>query len=242
MRMYVLSDLHLEFADFVAPTLDVDVVILAGDIHSLTRGVEWASDTFHCDVCYVLGNHEFYRGHLDRTLEKAKAKAAPHVHLLENETFIFRNTRFLGTTGWTDFTSSGDISAAMSIARQEMTDFRLIRTGPSYRRIRPDDIAERNRCSKQWLAAELVKPFDGRSIVITHHAPLIEVGGDENGGHLTAAYCNAWHGLVMMADGWVFGHTHCAVDVHLGGCHLISNPRGYPGESTGFDAHKIVEF
>lgn len=240
--MYVLSDLHLEFADFVAPTLDVDVVILAGDIHSLTRGVEWASDTFHCDVCYVLGNHEFYRGHLDRTLEKAKAKAAPHVHLLENETFIFRNTRFLGTTGWTDFTSSGDISAAMSIARQEMTDFRLIRTGPSYRRIRPDDIAQRNRCSEQWLAAELAKPFDGRSIVITHHAPLMEVGGDEHGGHLTAAYCNAWHGLVMMADGWVFGHTHCAVDVHLGGCHLISNPRGYPGESTGFDAHKIVEF
>jgi predicted phosphodiesterase len=239
--MHVLSDLHLEFEDFPVPVLDVDLVVLAGDIHTLTRGVEWASDTFECDVCYVLGNHEFYRGHLDRTLQKAKTKAAPHVHLLENEAFIFRDVRFLGATGWTDFTSSGDISAAMSVARDEMTDFKLIRTGPNYRRIRPDDIAERNRFSKQWLAAELAKPFAGPSVVITHHSPLVEVGGEEHEGHLTAAYCNAWHALVMQADAWFFGHTHHAVDVHLGGCHLVSNPRGYPGETTGFDATKIVE-
>ncbi|MDY1046970.1 metallophosphoesterase [Pseudomonas coleopterorum] len=242
MRMYVLSDLHLEFSDFAVPSLDVDLVVLAGDIHTLTRGVEWANDTFACDVCYVLGNHEFYRGHLDRTLEKAKSKAAAHVHLLENETFIFQNIRFLGMTAWTDFSSTGDISAAMSIARNEMTDFRLIRTDSHYRRIRPDDIAQRNRRSKEWLAAELEKPFPGRSVVITHHAPIIEVGGREHAGHLTAAYCNAWHSLVMQADGWVFGHTHSAIDTHLGGCHLISNPRGYPGEDTGFDAHKLVEF
>lgn len=242
MRVHVLSDLHLEFAAYVPPKLDVDLVVLAGDIHTLTKGVEWASDTFQCDVCYVMGNHEFYRGHLDRTLEKAKAKAASHIHVLENESFIFRNTRFLGATAWTDFTSSGDVSAAMSVARNEMTDFKLIRTGPGYRRIRPDDIAERNRYSKQWLTAELGKPFAGRSVVITHHSPLVEVGGDEHEGHLTAAYCNAWHGLVMQSDAWIFGHTHHAVDVHLGSCHLLSNPLGYPGEETGFYAAKIVEF
>ncbi|EPM65745.1 metallophosphoesterase [Pseudomonas syringae pv. theae ICMP 3923] len=241
MRVHVLSDLHLEFTPFVPHRLDVDLVVLAGDIHTLTRGVEWASDSFECDVCYVLGNHEFYRGHLDRTLQKAKAKAASHVRLLENEAFVFRDVRFLGATGWTDYTSGGDVSAAMSVARNEMTDFKLIRTGPNYRRIRPDDIAERNRFSKRWLAAELAKPFAGPSVVITHHSPLVEVGGEEHEGHLTAAYCNAWHALVIQADAWIFGHTHHAVDVRLGGCHLISNPRGYPGETTGFDATEIVE-
>lgn len=225
MRMHVLSDLHLEFSDLEVPKLDVDAVVLAGDIHTLTRGVEWANDMFKCDVFYVFGNHEHYRGHLDRTLEKAKYKAAAHVHLLDNESFIQKDIRFLGATAWTDFTSTGDISAAMSIARQEMNDFRLIRTGSNYRRIRPDDIVERSRFSKQWLAAELAKPFAGRSIVITHHAPLVEVGGYEHEGHLTAAYCNAWHALVMKADGWIFGHTHHSTDVNLGGCRLISNPR-----------------
>lgn len=242
MKVHVLSDLHIEFTAFVPSKLDVDLVVLAGDIHTLTKGVEWANDNFECDVCYVMGNHEFYRGHLDRTLEKAKSKAAKHVHVMENESFIFQNTRFLGVTGWTDFSSTGDISAAMSIARIEMTDFKLIRTGPTYRRIRPDDIAERNRGSREWLAAELAKPFAGPSVVVSHHAPLIEVGGDEHQGHLTAAYCNAWHALVTQADGWIFGHTHSAVDRHLGGCHLLSNPRGYPDEYTGFDASKIVEF
>lgn len=242
MRVYVLSDLHIEFTDFVPPILDADLVVLAGDIHTTHRGVEWANDVFQVDVCYVLGNHEFYRTHFDRALEKAKAKAAPHVHVLENETFVCQNVRFLGATGWTDFTSSGDVSAAMSIARQEMTDFKLIRADSNYRRIRPDDIAARNRASKEWLASELGKPFNGQSVVITHHAPLPEVGGNEHEGHLSAAYCNAWHSLVMQADGWIFGHTHHSVDVRLGGCHIVSNPRGYPGEDTGFDSRKIVEF
>jgi predicted phosphodiesterase len=241
MKVFVLSDLHLEFSDFLPPETDADLVVLAGDINVATRGVEWANDTFKSNVCYVMGNHEFYRGHLDRTLEKAKAKAASHVHVLENEAFVFRQTRFLGMTGWTDFTSSGDVSAAMSIARQEMTDFQVIRTGSNYRRIRPDDIAERNRRSKDWLSAELAMPFMGRTVVISHHAPISEVVSQEYEGHLTAAYCNAWHSLVGQSDGWIFGHTHHAVDVEIGGCRIVSNPRGYPNEETGFDGQKIVE-
>lgn len=242
MKLYVLSDLHIEFTDFVPPVLDVDLVILAGDIHTTHRGVEWASDTFECDVCYTLGNHEFYRGHFDRTLEKARAKAAPNVHILENETFVFQQTRFLGATAWTDFTATGDVSAAMSVARQEMTDFKLIRASSNYRKIRPDDIAARNRGTREWLTRELAKPFSGASIVITHHAPVPEVGGDEHEGHLGAAYFNAWHSLLMQADAWVFGHTHHSIDMQLGGCRVISNQRGYPGEDTGFDSRKVVEF
>jgi hypothetical protein len=31
MRLYVLSDIHLEFAPFVPPELDADVVVLAAE-------------------------------------------------------------------------------------------------------------------------------------------------------------------------------------------------------------------
>jgi len=32
MKIHVFSDLHVEFADFVTPETNADVVILAGDI------------------------------------------------------------------------------------------------------------------------------------------------------------------------------------------------------------------
>lgn len=242
MKVYVLSDLHAEFEPFVPPSLEVDLIVLAGDINKKTRGIEWASDTFSCEVVYVMGNHEYYTGHFDRTLDKARKAAASHVHVLENETFVWRNTRFLGCTAWTDFSSTGDVSAAMSVARETMTDFRAIRADTNFRRLRPDDVAARNRQAKAWLTAELHRPFDGRSIVVTHHAPVPEVAGDEHGGHLSAAYCNAWHSLLLQADGWIFGHTHRAVDTFLGGCRTVSNPRGYPGEETGFNPSKVIEF
>jgi predicted phosphodiesterase len=70
MKVYVLSDLHLEFSDFVPPPNDADLVILAGDIHTKCRGVEWANQTFDREVIYVCGNHEFYSGHIDYTLRK----------------------------------------------------------------------------------------------------------------------------------------------------------------------------
>lgn len=42
------------------------------------------------------------------------------------------------------------------------------------------------------------------------------------------------HHLVEQADAWIFGHTHHAVDTEISGCRLVSNPKGYPGERTGF--------
>lgn len=241
MRVHVLSDLHLEFEEFEPVVRDADLVILAGDIHTRDRGVRWANQAFKCEVLYVMGNHEFYSGHFDRTLEKARQAAAQHVHVLEQDVFIKDGVRFLGCTGWTDFSATGDVTAASAAARGAMNDFRAIRADTNFRRLRTDDVAVRNRQAKAWLARELEQPFAGRTVVVTHHAPLLEVGGHEHEGHLTASYCNSWHMLVMQANFWVFGHTHSATDVTLGGCRLISNPCGYPGEQAGFDAHKILE-
>ncbi|QYX50462.1 metallophosphoesterase family protein [Pseudomonas sp. S07E 245] len=241
MRIGVLSDLHLEFEHFEPAELDVDLVVLAGDIHTKERGIRWANEVFSSEVLYVLGNHEFYSGHFDRTLEKSKQLAASHVHVLEQDVFIRDGIRFLGCTGWTDFRATGDVTAASAKAMSSMTDFKVIRAGENYRRLRPDDVASRSRQAKAWLTTELEKPFTGRTVVITHHSPLIEVGGHEQDGHLTASYCNSWPSLVMKADVWVFGHTHHAIDIEMGGCRLISNPKGYPLEQTGFDASKVVE-
>lgn len=241
MRISIYSDLHLEFGVcFEPPRLDADLVILAGDIAKGVRGVQWANQAFTCDVVFVAGNHEYYAGHLDRTMQKMKGAADKHVHILDNQSFIYQGTRFLGSTAWTDFTLTGDLAAASREALVQMNDYRQIRTN-NYRRLRPVDVIERNRLTYDWLAAELSRPFDGKTIVITHHAPLPTVIGDEHEGHLSAAYANNWPTLVEQSDLWMFGHTHFAIDTNILGCRLISNPRGYPGEQTGFDPGLVIE-
>jgi len=44
MKLHILSDLHTEFADFVPPETDADVVILAGDIGVGLCGIKWAAN------------------------------------------------------------------------------------------------------------------------------------------------------------------------------------------------------
>lgn len=241
MKLLTYSDLHLEFASFEPPPTDADAVILAGDISIKSRGVKWANEAFDRPCIYVAGNHEYYDGHLDRTMEKMKAAAAPHVHILENEALVLGNTRFLGTTSWTDFTSSGDHFLAARLAREQMNDYRYIRTEERYRLIRPDDIVARNRAARNWLEEQLSTPFPGKTVVVTHHAPMVAVSGMEAYGHLMAAYANEWRGLVMQANLWVFGHTHMTVDTQVGYARVVSNARGYPGQETGFDPQLVIE-
>lgn len=240
MRVHVLSDLHIEFSGFEPEVDDADLVVLAGDIHTLTRGVKWANEAFDCDVVYVMGNHEFYRGHLDRTLAKARECAAPHVHVLENDSFVRDGVRFLGTTAWTDFSITNNAPIAALEALGQMNDYKLIRAGDGYRKLRPSDVIRRNRVAYDWLAAELEKSFAGRTVVITHHAPIACILG-EPVGHLSAAFANDWPKLVAKADAWIFGHTHEAIDAEFHSCRVISNPRGYPCEDTGFSPVFVID-
>ncbi len=241
MKIAVYSDLHNEFSEFVPPMLDVELVVLAGDISVRGQGVEWANAAFDCPVIYVPGNHEFYRGHLDRTLTKMQQAAAGHVHVLDNHTLIVGDVRFLAATGWTDFTSTGDYRVAMSLCWEWMSDFTQIRIGEGFRKLRPVDLIARNICARDFLATELAKDFGGKTVVVTHHCPIEAVAGDAHEGHLGAAYFNQWGDLVSQADAWIFGHTHYAVDTIVSGCRLISNPRGYPGEKTGLVPDFIIE-
>jgi predicted phosphodiesterase len=241
MKIQIYSDLHIEFQPFEPPAICPDVVILAGDIHTQSRGIRWAGEAFSCPVIYVCGNHEFYKGHIDGALRKMRDASAPHVHILENQSFVWQQTRFLGTTAWTDFSSTGDVVAASSMAWQWMNDFRVIRADANFRRLRPDDLVKRTHAARAWLAQELDKPFGGKTVVITHHAPAPIVAGDKHDDHLLAAYANSWPELIEKADAWIFGHTHRAVDGELAGCRVVSNPRGYPDEQTGFRADFVVE-
>lgn len=243
MRIHLLSDLHNEFDLFEPEVRDADVVILAGDINVKTRGVEWAKNTFTCPVLYVPGNHEFYGGHLTRTLEKMRAASSDQVRVLDRDEVILSGVRFLGATMWTDFAATGNPPIAAFTAQNGLNDFKQIRTA-DFRRIRPADLISESAKTRDWLRAKLADPFDGPTVVITHHAPSMRSLEDNPhaGGHLDAAFANRWEDL-MGGDQvalWVHGHSHTAVDYDVAGTREVCNPRGYPGEDTDFKPNLVL--
>lgn len=245
MRIHLLSDLHNEHDTYQPSTVDADIVVLAGDIDVKARGVEWAKRVFKHPVLYVLGNHEFYRGHMPRTLEKMRSACqGSHVQVLERDAVVIGGTRFLGATMWTDFSATGNKPLASITAQSMMNDYRQIRLGERFRRITPGDLAAEAQKTRSWLLSKLAEPFSGPTVVITHHAPLMRslAENPHAGGHLDAAYANEWLDL-MSGDRvalWVHGHSHTPADYHEAGTRIVCNPRGYPGEHTGFDPELII--
>jgi hypothetical protein len=247
MRVRVLSDLHLEFADFRPPQVSADVVVLAGDIHVGVKGVAWARDAFpDLPVLYVLGNHEYYRGAIPRLLEKIRHEAlGSNVHVLEEEALTVQGVRFLGCTLWTDMALvDGDPEIGIGASAATMSDFKLIRVSPKYRRLRPEDTIRFHHHSRRWLEQELQIPAPTR-VVISHHAPLAESSHPDYAGERTnAAYASNLHGLVERTQPslWIHGHVHYAHDYRVGTTRVVCNPRGYPGEmAEGFRPELVVE-
>lgn len=137
MKLHILSDLHLEFAEFEPDfeTADAaDVIVLAGDIHQGANGMKWARDNFpKKTIIYVSGNHEFYGYHWDDLLEELRIHAEIHgIHFLENDCVTIAGIRFLGTTLWTDFKFFGELHRAKNMRLSEtfLNDFQLIQAGP----------------------------------------------------------------------------------------------------------------
>jgi predicted phosphodiesterase len=253
-----MSDLHLEFDEgffdsygypilFNPDLSNVDVLVLAGDVHVGTKAVEtirtWASIVRH--VVYVLGNHEFYYHDMNNLLDNIKELLSdlPNVHVLEREAVVIDGVRFLGTTMWTDFDGGNPLK--MMVAGNRMNDYALIKN--EGRRLLPVDIYNIHTLCVDWLADELAKPFDGKTVVVTHHLPhetAIHPKWRNRRDEVSWAYfCTDCDSLIEKADLWIFGHQHENVHITIGQTTLLSNPRGYTpdGLNPDFDVLKTVK-
>lgn len=230
MKLHVLNDLHIEFAKFEPPATDADVVVLAGDIGVGLEGLYWAEACFAGKpVIYVPGNHEFY--HHDITLiEEMKACAADSIHVLDDDEVDIGGVRFLGCVLWTDFALFGEVDKyfAMQRARQGMNDFAIIQCRG--RRFTPEDALRRHAASRNWLANRLTEPFDGKTVVVTHHAPSSgSVSPRFAHDPLTPAFVSNLEELMggNRVALWIHGHTHDPFDYQVRGTRVVCNPRGY---------------
>lgn len=249
MRLLCMSDLHLEFGrmprGYKPP--ECDVVILAGDIATGVVGVMWAQDTFQVPVLYVPGNHEFYgKRRYHRHLEKMKAKAADsHVAVLSNDAVYGDGIRFLGATMWTDFGLYGTDHLSEMAAQREMNDYKQILL-TNARTLRAEDTRRLHLESRYWLSEKLREPFDGKTVVITHHAPSeMSVHPRYRNHELTPAYAARLENLICAHEPvlWVHGHLHDSVDYRICETRIVCNPRGYTGHelNAGFDPALVLE-
>jgi predicted phosphodiesterase len=248
MRLHVLSDLHLERGIGEVPVVDADVVVLAGDIATGTRGVEWARRwAGGRPVIYIAGNHEFY-GHSISGLigELHRAAAGSSVHVLEDNELILDGVRFLGCTLWSDFEFDGPErrSLAMRVCERAVSDYQVIRNGSEERSLSAEDTRAMHLASRRWLTERLARHHEGPTVVVTHHAPYIQWRPPEAALRLIAGAFVSDLSDLMAGDRvalWIYGHTHRLADLEVAGTRILSNPRGYPEELvSGFDPRLVV--
>ncbi len=252
MKIRILSDLHLGFAALELPPSDADLLVLAGDIARPQDAIAWAS-MFDLPVLYVPGNHEYYGSDLQTTIaELRRFSQGTCVDVLQGTELHMAGVRFLGTTLWSDFRLFGTPllnAAAMREARQVMRDFQRIRVGPDAQRIfSPADAVGLFRREAAWLAQTIAHPFDGPTVVITHHAPSRKsIHPRYDGALLNASFVSDAEYLLDAGrvDLWIHGHTHDSFDYRLGDTRVVCNPRGYVrggvDENPQFDIDFMVD-
>jgi len=236
MKIHILSDLHLEFAPFQSRETEADVVILAGDISTGSRGVKWAMKHFSQPVIYVPGNHEFYNPEwtMDELFCEMRYEAEnTNVHVLDRETVEIDGVHFLGTTLWTDLHDQPFGGVESGLLGSDVDHIRVA-GGECLSSSVAQSLFEKNRA---WLKAQLQQPFHGKTVVITHHAPSDKSLHRQYAG-------NPWNSCFvtdlesLMGDSvdlWVHGHTHNNFDYEVGNTRVVCNPRGYPHPFGGWE-------
>lgn len=240
MIIVPMSDLHLEFSNFVIPPIPNEkevILVLAGDIclsHNVNAYMgffENVSDRFKW-VLYVAGNHEHYRSSVDKSLDdlEAFADSFPNITFGENKTVVLDGIKFFLATLWTDL-NQGDI-AAQFCAKDWMNDFRLIDG------LTPARVMRMHHESRKlmWEAEP--------DVVITHHHPSYKgIRPAYRGQTLNHAYASDMEEFVVNLEPklWVCGHTHYPTEYQLGETRVVCNTRGYHDECVHFNPTLRIE-
>lgn len=260
MKIQIASDLHLEYLEKRFPDYRViepaaaDLLVIAGDIHRGAMAIEAFAD-WPVPVLYVHGNHEAYREEYGSLIASLRAKSSgSNVSFLERDELVWEGVRFLGCCLWTDYRVTEATPAdAMAEAGRLLPDHNEIRMGE--RKFEPADALQIHNASRDWLKERLATPFDGPTVVISHHGPHPQsVHPRFAGSNLNAAFVSDLTSLIERTDLWIHGHVHDSFDYTIGKSRVVANPRGYAGnlrtapsiaqlqwENPAFDPSCVIE-
>lgn len=241
--VHIISDIHLEFTKnfYIHASPKCDVVVVAGDLSPITKnniGIDWLVDNFDVPIIYVAGNHEYYNypytvekleDYLREQLSKPKYQ---NIHFLQNESIELLGAKFIGSTLWTDYNLYNTKSESMSYAELYMNDFRnisfdgFINGTPG----KAQKFLDIHNESLEYLITELSIPYNGNTVVISHHCPA---PGSIHERFLASPLNPAFttdltHVIKKLSPNyWIHGHTHSSFNYMVGDTQIICNPLGY---------------
>ena len=269
MKLLILADLHLdEIAEEARHRLgrairhvgrDAELLIIAGDLAEAAverwpDEIRWLG-TLHPAAKTVIfpGNHDYYRSNLD-TLDRDLARICQEAGcgFAQCRRLVLGDTRILMATLWTDMRlcAGGDPVAfeeSIRHAGQRMPDYAAaygwsgIVIGEPERPLRPEDTIAVHERQKSWVISELERPWPGKTVVVTHHAPSASVAGRMT--PLSPCFASDLDGLIdrHRPAAWIFGHTHRSADLRAPGGTLLRNVSiGYEHEFRPGDPERRV--
>lgn len=255
MKLLVLADLHLdEIADpeylrclgqaIYGAGQDAEALIVAGDLaedaaEKWPQALRWLGSLYPAEKTVIIpGNHDYYCGNLstlDAQLDLICRDAG--CRLGQCKRMVLNDVRVLMATLWTDmrlFEGHAGHSVEDSLWQaQLMPDYGdgVITVTEEGRPLCPKDTIAVHEEHKAWLMSELRRPWDGRTIVVTHHAPSGMVAGAMT--PLSPCFASDLEAEIekFRPDFWLFGHTHRLADLRMPSGTLMRNVSiGYEDE------------
>lgn len=250
MKIQLASDLHLEFIQrefpgerLISPAYGADLLVLAGDIGNGTQAIELFKD-WPVPILFLAGNHEFYGASIEQMrVDLRKAAAGTSITFMDNDLVDFGGVRFLGTTLWTDYRLELNRTQRQLMEQAELSinDHRRI-VCQEGRFTAAKALAE-HELARAWLDRELNWPYDGKTVVISHHGPHpLSVHPRYAGDPVNAAFVSDLSELLPKADFWLHGHVHDSFDYNVGKCRMVANPLGYPRNVRSVEHAKELVF
>ena len=250
MKIQVLSDIHLEYFDkypglhfFVNPS--APILVLAGDIcyykHKHFLPFFQEASFYFKYVIFVPGNHEYYtNSHIDvhfkdfSSVDNEMRESLEHlvnIKMLQKQTFVINNIKFIGTTLWYD--TPGSDKRFNNIAYTQNENFVLYN---NHLMPEPTKINNINRKQYKWLSSELKQSSKYYTITITHYLPsnkcISSIFKNSVDNFLFYSDCSS---LIKISSAWIYGHTHIGNEQYIDNCYVFSNPRGLQKEQNNYE-------
>ena len=235
MKIRVLSDIHLEYKDYLIPDGKEDILVLAGDIcpdekKTMDLIKDYLSRNVDKQVIYILGNHDYYNKSVKTTVDFYRKIHIRNFHFLYNQSVVISGIRFHGTTLWTDMQGMNT-----NLAEAYIRDYQLIKGWSPGVRIKLHKKAVNELYRLFYTSLEPV-------VVISHHLPTYRsICPKYRGSPLNPSFASSLDGLIGNCKLWIHGHTHSTLDYYHGDTRVVCNPRGYGDENPEFDPNLIVE-
>lgn len=244
MKLRVVSDCHIDYRPSVMDSIvrkicknaeGVEVLVVAGDLcetsskegNTFRFAIKHFTEAFPT-VLFVPGNHEYYGSSFEVTdafIRSVMVDYPTFINLREVPFAEVAGQRFVGDTLWFD------PATPLALTKQyALNDFECIEKFAA-------EIKQRGPAARKRLVS-LVQKGD---IVVTHHAPAVEVVRwlPHDSDITRAYYVHDCESLISHRKprAWFHGHTHhriFATSRANAGTLFYCNPLGYSGvQNTG---------